>query len=178
MAGVPQIAANVMHAAQAVHAAHQMPVATTVQGWTASTYFLAFLSLLGALGAGRWASSWIAARGGWRKTEIEADEKLRSEMWRDIEGLKASKQDMSRRLTMTEAKVASQTVQIGQLRFVSALVVDELERRDPGNSIARQARFLLEHIQPDALPSAEEIAPMADIMSKMCGDEEGDNGQP
>lgn len=140
MAGAPQIA----------------PVA--IHGWSPSTYILAFIAILntGAVGA------WIKARGGWIASEVDADAKLRSEMWKDIAALKAAKDDQSRRLTLAETKIASQTVEIGQLRFVSRLLVDEVERIDPGNAIARQARILFDTVQPMALPSDVEIASMAE----------------
>ena len=106
--------------------------------------------------------AWIKSRAPNRKIEVDADEKLRSEMWRDIEALKVSKEETGRRLTMAETKIASQTVEIGQLRFISKLVVDEIERLDPGNSIARQARVLLETVQPAAMPSDSETVPLAE----------------
>lgn len=136
-------------------------VANLPFGWGA---IFALLNLL--LGGGA-VVAWIKQRAGYRKVDVDADEKLRSEMWRDIEALKASKEDTSRRLTMAETKIASQTVQIGQLRFISALLVDELERIDPRNSIARQARLLLDHIQPDAMPAAEEVGSMAEVLARM-----------
>lgn len=138
-------------------------IPTTVTNFTWSAFF----GLLVAIINGSALGIWLKNRAANRRVELDGDEKLRSEMWRDIEALKAGKEDTSRRLTLAEAKIASQTVQIGQLRFISALVVDELERRDPGNAIARQARLLLITIQPDAMPSAEEVGPMADLIAKM-----------
>jgi hypothetical protein len=141
------------------------PVA--IHGWSPSTYILLFIAILntGAVGA------WIKARGGWMKNETDADAVLRGEMWKDIAALKAAKDDQSRRLTVAETKIASQTVEIGQLRFVSKLLVNEIERLDPKNVIASQARVLLDTVQPMALPSDVEIASMAETVTKMeCGE--------
>ena len=137
-----------------------VPVA--IHGWSMSTYILLFIAILntGAVGA------WIKSRGGWIKTEVDADQHLRNEMWKDIAALKAAKDDQSRRLTMAETKIASQTVEIGQLRFVSRLLVDEIERVNPNNSVARQARVLFDTVQPMALPSDTEIATMAETVAK------------
>ncbi len=105
------------------------------------------------------------------KNETDADAVLRGEMWKDIAALKAAKDDQSRRLTVAETKIASQTVEIGQLRFVSKLLVNEIERLDPKNVIASQARVLLDTVQPMALPSDVEIASMAETVTKMeCGE--------
>lgn len=122
----------------------------------------AIMGIINALGIGAIMVAWIKSRAPNRKIEVDADEKLRSEMWRDIEALKVSKEETGRRLTMAETKIASQTVEIGQLRFISKLVVDEIERLDPGNSIARQARVLLETVQPAAMPSDSETVPLAE----------------
>lgn len=122
----------------------------------------AIMGIINALGLGAIMVAWIKSRAPNRKIEVDADEKLRSEMWRDIEALKVSKEETGRRLTMAETKIASQTVEIGQLRFISKLVVDEIERLDPGNSIARQARVLLETVQPAAMPSDSETVPLAE----------------
>lgn len=174
MAGVPQIAANVMHAAQTVHqAAQAAPVPTTVQGWTASTYILAIIALMNA-----GLITWLKMRGGWKKNELDADEKLRSEMWKDIEALKVSKEAQSRRITLAETRIQGQAIEIGQLRFVLKLLNDEIETVSPGNVIARQCRELLRNIQPSAMPSPEEIAPLADVLSKMCKDGEEEDGNP
>lgn len=110
---------------------------------------------------------WLKNRAANRKVNVDADTQLREEMWKDIANLKLAKEDQSRRLTLAETKIASQTVQIGQLRFISTLLVDELERLDPQNSIARQARFLLQAVQPDAMPEAEEIAGMTEVIAKL-----------
>ena len=137
------------------------PVA--IHGWSPSSYLLLFIAILntGAVGA------WIKARGGWMKNETDADAALRSEMWKDIAALKSAKDDQSRRLTVAETKIASQTVEIGQLRFVSRLLVDEVERIDPGNAVARQARVLFDTVQPMALPSDTEIASMTEAAMKV-----------
>lgn len=122
----------------------------------------AIMGIINALGLGAIIVAWIKSRAPNRKIEVDADEKLRSEMWRDIAALKVSKEETGRRLTMAETKIASQTVEIGQLRFISKLVVDEIERLDPGNSIARQARILLETVQPAAMPNDSETVPLAE----------------
>lgn len=127
----------------------------------------AIMGIINALGLGAIMVAWIKSRAPNRKIEVDADEKLRSEMWRDIEALKVSKEETGRRLTMAETKIASQTVEIGQLRFISKLVVDEIERLDPGNSIARQARVLLETVQPAAMPSDSETVPLAENISRL-----------
>lgn len=127
----------------------------------------AIMGIINALGIGAIMVAWIKSRAPNRKIEVDADEKLRSEMWRDIEALKVSKEETGRRLTMAETKIASQTVEIGQLRFISKLVVDEIERLDPGNSIARQARVLLETVQPAAMPSDSETVPLAEGISRL-----------
>ena len=93
---------------------------------------------------------------------IQLSTSVRNAMLDAIEALKVSKDETGRRLTMAETKIASQTVEIGQLRFISKLVVDEIERLDPGNSIARQARVLLETVQPAAMPSDSETVPLAE----------------
>lgn len=127
----------------------------------------AIMGVLNAFGIGAIVVAWIKTRAENKRVELDGDEKLRSEMWRDIEALKASKDGMSRRLTLAETKIASQTVELGQLRFVSRLVVNEIERLDPGNAIARQARTLLETVQPAGMPSDEEIAPLAETMAQL-----------
>ena len=127
----------------------------------------AIMGIINTLGIGAIMVAWIKSRAPNRKIEVDADEKLRSEMWRDIEALKVSKEETGRRLTMAETKIASQTVEIGQLRFISKLVVDEIERLDPGNSIARQARVLLETVQPAAMPSDSETGPLAEGISRL-----------
>lgn len=126
----------------------------------------AVVSLLNLCGFGGIATVWIKNRAAYRTADADADQKLRSEMWRDIEALKLSKDDVSRRLTLAEAKIASQTIQLGQQRFVLVLVIDELERVSPGNVVARQARVLLRDIQPAAIPTDEEIAPMVEAVTK------------
>lgn len=113
------------------------------------------------------AVAWIRSRGAWLKNEADADAKLRNEMWRDIAQLKISNEDKGKRLTAAEQKIATQTVQIGQQRFILALLTDELERVSPGNSYARQARVLLDVIQPDAMPANDEITPITDLIAKM-----------
>lgn len=130
-------------------------------GWGAIFSFITTLLGSGALVA------WIKTRNESKKLDQDGDTRLRSEMWTDIANLKLAKEDQSRRITLAETKIASQTVQIGQLRFISSLLIDELERLDPRNSIARQARFMLDTVQPDAMPNAEEVAPMAEIMAKL-----------
>lgn len=139
-----------------VSAHEAAPVA--IHGWSPSSYLLLFIAVLntGAVG------TWLKARGGWMKTETDADAALRSEMWKDIAALKSAKDDQSRRLTVAETKIASQTIEIGQLRFVSRLLVDEVERIDPGNAVARQARVLFDTVQPMALPSDNEVASMTE----------------
>ncbi|WP_242137390.1 hypothetical protein [Sphingomonas sp. TREG-RG-20F-R18-01] len=129
-------------------------------GWGA---IIALINL--ALGSGVLAA-WVRNRPKMREMDLGADEQLRSEMWRDIEALKQSKDAQSRRMTIAEAQIAGQTIQIGQQRFVLTLVIDELERVSPGNSVARQARVLLREILPAALAHPEEIGHMAETVMK------------
>lgn len=129
-------------------------------GWGA---IFAFINLV--LGSGALAA-WIRNRPKMREMDLGADERLRSEMWKDIESLKQSKDAQSRRMTIAEAQIAGQTIQIGQQRFVLTLVIDELERVSPGNSVARQARVLLREILPTAFTSPEEIGHLAETMMK------------
>lgn len=119
---------------------------------------------------------WIKWGPTWKKTEQDGEGRLRDEMWKDIANLKLAKEDTSRRLTIAETTIAAQTIKLGQQAFVINLVLDELERVNPGNTIARQAR-MLRKMQANAMPHPEEIGPMAEVMSKLCkepgsGDEE------
>ena len=132
-------------------------IPTSVTNFTWSAFF----GLLAVIINGTAFGVWLKTRPVTRKIDVDADEKLRSEMWKDIEALKLSKEDTSRRLTLAEARVAGQTVQIGQQRFVLMLVIDELERVSPGNSVARQARVMLREVQPAAMPQAEDLAALS-----------------
>lgn len=132
-------------------------------GWNWTTTFVALLNLIVGGGA---VAAWIKSRAPMRKIDLDADERLRSEMWKDIESLKQSKDAQSRRLTIAEAQIAGQTIQIGQQRFVLTLVIDELERVSPGNSVARTARLLLRDILPQGLTTSEEIAGLAETVMK------------
>lgn len=126
----------------------------------------AIISLINLILGGGAIVAWINNRGKWRAIDLGADEKLRSEMWKDIEALKQSKDAQSRRMTIAEAQIAGQTIQISQQRFVLTLVIDELERVQPGNTVARQARVLLRDILPAALANPEEIANLAETVMK------------
>jgi uncharacterized coiled-coil protein SlyX len=104
-----------------------------------------------------------------RKVELDGDEKLRNEMWRDIEKLKANKEETGRRLTLAETKIAAQESQIGQLRFLVALVNSELERVSPGNAIAKQVRLIMDDMQTLASNShTQDVAEIVDSVSKLC----------
>lgn len=126
----------------------------------------AIFSLINLILGGGVVVAWIKNRGPWRKIAVEADEQLRSEMWKDIEALKLSKDAQSRRMTVAEAQITGQAIQIGQQRFILTLVIDELERVSPGNTVARQARVLLRDILPPALANPDEIANMAETVMK------------
>jgi hypothetical protein len=145
-----------------------MPDPTPVQnvaihGVSISAILLGVLNVL----AGGSIVAWIRSRGGWKKAEIESEEKIRGEMWNDIAALKLAKEGQSRRLTIAEAQIAGQTIQIGQQRFILTLVIDELERVSPGNSVARQARILFRDIQPQAMPAPEEVAEMTETIARV-----------
>lgn len=88
--------------------------------------------------------------GPWKKGEADADTQLRSEMWKDIAALKIAKSEQGSRLTLAEARIAGQEVEIGQQRFILNLVISELENVSPGNAIARQARILMDQVQPSS----------------------------
>lgn len=88
------------------------------------------------------------------KLEQDGEEKLRSEMWTDITALKIAKAEMGSRLTLAESELATQKVEIGQQRFILNLVITELENVSPGNAIARQARILMDQVQPAAFARA------------------------
>lgn len=122
----------------------------------------AVFSIINLLLGGSAIVAWIKNRGAWRKIALDADEQLRSEMWKDIEALKKSKEVQSQRMTRAEAQIAGQTIQIGQQRFVLTLVIEELERIDPGNSVARQARALLLNILPPAFAYPADMAAEAE----------------
>lgn len=108
------------------------------------------------------------------KVDMDGEERLRAEMWKDIEALKVSKENMSRRLTAAETKLVEQSVELGQHRFLIKLVTDELDRVSPGNPVAKQARDMLMSMQRQAFPNADEIGPMLDIVALLCRtDEEG-----
>lgn len=111
---------------------------------------------------------WLKTRAENRRIGLDGDERLRSEMWKDIEALKLSKEETSRRLTLAETKLVEQSIELGQHRFLLQLVTDELDRVSPGNPVARQVRDMLRGLQREALPSAEEVGPMAEIMARMC----------
>lgn len=159
----PQIAAQV--AGAAVKTANGASISTGI--WT----------LVGIVASGTLAAlaAWMRFGPTWKKTEQDGANKLRDEMWKDIANLKLAKEDQSRRLTIAETTIAAQTIKLGQQAFVINLVLDELERVNPGNTIARQARMLL-RMQANAMPHAEEIGPMAEIMSKLCKEPECDDG--
>jgi hypothetical protein len=115
------------------------------------------------------AVAWIRARGAWLKNAQDGDEKLRDEMWRDIEKLKTSKEDTSRRLTVAETKISEQSSELGQQRFLIALMNTELERVSPGNPIAMQVRVIMEELQHRATSThTADVGAMADALSKMC----------
>jgi hypothetical protein len=133
-----------------------------ISGVSISTVLIGLLNVF----AGGAVVAWIRSRGGWKKAEIDSDAKIRDEMWKDIEKLKQAKDTQSRRLTVAEAQIAGQTIQIGQQRFILTLVIDELERVSPGNSVARQARVLFRDIQPQAMPYPEEIAEMTETIAR------------
>jgi len=126
----------------------------------------AIFGLLNLVLGGGAVVAWIKNRAPMRKIDVDADERLRSEMWKDIEALKQSKDAVSRRVSIAEAQIVGQSIQIGQQRFVLTLVIDELERVQPDNSVARHARNLLRNIMPDAMPYPEEIAHMAETAMK------------
>lgn len=152
-----------------------MPDPTPVQnvaihGISISTVLLGILNIF----AGGAVVAWIRNRGTWKKDEAENEGRLRTEMWKDIEKLKQAKDTQSRRLTVAEAQIAGQTIQIGQQRFILTLVIDELERVSPGNSVARQARVLFRDIQPQAMPQPEEVAEMTETISRADLDSRSD----
>lgn len=155
--------ASIVASAAAAHDAARVVDKVAVTGWSWTTIGVAMLNVLvgGAL------VTWLKTRAANRKIDIDADEKLRSEMWRDIEALKLSKEQTSRRLTAAEAQIASQTIQLGQQRFILTLVIDELERVQPGNIVARQARVLLHELQPVVMPSPHEVAPMTETIATL-----------
>lgn len=139
----------------------------------------AIFSLIGALISGGTLGAWIKSRADERvklaeirvtadKAESDSETQLRQEMWKDIEALKLSKEDQSRRLTLAETRLIEQSVELGQHRFLLKLVTDELDRVSPGNPVAKQAREMLRDMQRSALPAAEEIGPMAEIVAKLC----------
>src|SRR3546814_12096496 len=75
------------------------------------------------------------------------------------------------RLTKSEAAVGAQAVRLGQQELVLRLVITELVRVYPGNAVAKQARVLLEQVQPAALaaraaPTREEAA----LLDKIDGE--------
>jgi hypothetical protein len=96
--------------------------------------------------------------GPWKKGEVDADTQLRSEMWKDIAALKIAKSEQGARLTLAEAEIAGQKVEIGQQRFILNLVISELENVSPGNAIARQARLLMDQVQPSVFVRAAPFA--------------------
>ena len=97
----------------------------------------------------------------------DGEEQMRKEMWEEIATLKLRDEEKGRRISMAEARIAGQTVRLGQQAFVITMLLDEIERLSPGNTIARSAKALI-NMQADQMPNADEIAPMADIMSKLC----------
>ena len=118
---------------------------------TASGWALCAIGLAGLFGIWR---LYMIARPKMAQIEQDGEEKLRHEMWADIAGLKAAKSEMGARLTLAESKIATQQVEIGQQRFILNLVITELENVSPGNAIARQARILMDHVQPAAFGEA------------------------
>ena len=153
----PQIAAQV--AGAAVKTANGESISTGI--WT----------LVGIVASGVLAAiaAWMRFGPVWKKTEQDGDTQLRSEMWKDIEALKQAKENQSRRLTVAETKLSEQASQIGQLRFLVALLNTELERVSPGNPIAVQVRVVMEQLQMQASSShANDVGEMAETMSKLC----------
>lgn len=140
--------------------ADMIPTVVTNFTWSA------FFGLVIAVINGSAFAYWIKTRPVMRKVDVEADEKLRSEMWKDIAALKLAKDMQSSRLTIAEQRIAAQTIRIGQQGFILTLVIDELERVSPGNSVARQARVLLREVQPDAIPTDEEMAQLAAAVAR------------
>lgn len=122
----------------------------------------------GVLLAVRWLLNWLTGRLDARAARIDAQDKKVDLEWQQIrEGLRSENDALrtdvtalAERITSAESKIASQTVRIGQQEFVLKLVITELDRVDPGNAVAKQARILLEHVQPAAFPKRR--APTAD----------------
>lgn len=112
---------------------------STASGW--------LLCVIGLFGVWR---LYIIARPKMREIEQDGEEKLRAEMWKDIAALKQSRTELGGRVTRAEAKIAAQGVELGQQRFIINLVITELENVSPGNAIARQARILMDQVQPAA----------------------------
>jgi hypothetical protein len=144
-------------------AAEQKAVLGLPFGWGA------IFSLMTTIGGGAGLGIWLKDRFQNRKLRVDSETKLRDEMWKDIANLKTAKEDSSRRLTIAETKISEQSSELGQLRFVVALVNAELERVSPGNAIAKQVRLLMDNLQTRASSSTtEETAIMAEIIAKMC----------
>lgn len=125
----------------------------------------------GVLLAGRWLLNWLTGRFDKRQEMLDAQDARVDQEWRairesmraEIDALKAAKAVFERRLTTAEGLIATQTVRLGQQEFVLKLVITELDRVDPGNAVAKQAKILLEQVQPAAFatrsaPTAEEAA--------------------
>lgn len=126
-------------------------IASMVQRSTASGWILCIIGLFGI-----W-RLYVIARPKMRELEQNGEEKLRSEMWKDIAALKDAKADMSKRISAAEAEIAANRIEIGQQRFILNLVITELEVVSPGNAIARQARLLMDAVQPAAFVVHEPV---------------------
>lgn len=112
----------------------------------------------GVLLAVRWVLNWLTGRWDARAARIDAQDAKVDLQWQQIreatearaETLTKDVTALAERLTAAEAKIAAQTVRLGQQEFVLKLVITELDRVDPGNTVAKQARILLEQVQPAA----------------------------
>lgn len=136
---------------------------------TASGWLLCAIGIAGLFGIWR---LYVVARPKMLELEMDGEEKLRSEMWRDIAALKEAKTLMGERLTKAEAQIAAQRIEIGQQRFVLNLVITELENVSPGNPIARQARILMDQVQPAAFPMVRGTDQDRDLIDKLADEGE------
>ncbi len=127
---------------------------STISGW--------LLCVIGVFGIWR---LYVIGRPKMRELEIGADEQVRDELWKEINDLKRGRINDGRRLTINETHIAAQTIRLGQQEFVLKLVINELERVSPGNEVARQARMLLDQVQPAAFVMPPE--PDGDLVERI-----------
>jgi hypothetical protein len=127
-------------------------VAAAVQthqvGWSPSTYILSGILLTLVTGLCGGLVAWIKTRPTIEKQRDDTDAGIRSELIRRLEAADAKMVSLDNRVKQAETHSSAVDLRVGQFEFVLRLVIEELERKDPGNAVAAQARMLLAAAYP------------------------------